>query len=217
MINSKSKVNGIYPSFAKQLGFPIKLIDVGVQKIDSIILDTYGMVVAAFSVVDKANRIRFFKKTFLVANVGLKVVFGILFLTLSNADIDFSVWELWWKTYITKKTFLTTKCIELVRKKKFAAAALDPKYEIYVIYVAFLSFTPLVASLRSTLLNIHSFQKPQIFGLIVKEAPIKVFDKYANFANVFSLDLVSKLLEYTEINNHAIKLVDSQQPPYRPI
>ena len=30
--------------------------DVGAQKIDSIMLDTYGMVVAAFSVTNKANR-----------------------------------------------------------------------------------------------------------------------------------------------------------------
>ena len=38
------------------------------QKIDGTTLDTDGMVVAAFSVTDKANRVRFFEKTFLVAN-----------------------------------------------------------------------------------------------------------------------------------------------------
>ena len=53
-------------------------------------LDTHGIVVAAFSVVDKANRVRFFEETFLVANVSPKVVFGMPFLTLSNADVDFS-------------------------------------------------------------------------------------------------------------------------------
>ena len=34
---------------------------------------------------------------------------------------------------------------------------------------------------------------------------------------MFFSDLASKFFEYTEINNHTIKLVDSQQPPYRPI
>ena len=47
------------------------------------------MVAATFSVVDKANRVRFVKEIFLVANVSLEVVFEIAFLTLSNTDVDF--------------------------------------------------------------------------------------------------------------------------------
>ena len=50
-----------------------------------------------------------------------------------------------------------------------------------------------------------------IAGLIDKEAPTKVFDKYVNFA--FSPNLVSKLSKRIGINNHAIELVNSQQPP----
>lgn len=38
--------------------------------------------------------------------------------------------------------------------------------------------------------------------------------KYADFANVFFPDLAAELLEHTEINNHAIKLIDSKQSPY---
>ena len=52
------------------------------------------MVVAAFSMTNKANWVKFFEKTFLVANVNLKVVFEILFLTLSNVDVDFLDWKL---------------------------------------------------------------------------------------------------------------------------
>ena len=102
LINSESKVNVIHPSFAKQLGLPIRPTDLGAQKIDDTTLDTHGMVVAAFSIVDKANRVRFFKETFLVANVSPDVVFEMHFLTLSGADVDFSGWELRWKTYTTK-------------------------------------------------------------------------------------------------------------------
>ena len=40
--------------------------------------------------VDKANQIRFFEKTFLVANASPEVVFGMFFLTLSGAEVDFS-------------------------------------------------------------------------------------------------------------------------------
>ena len=94
LINSQSKVNSIHPNFTKQLGFPNRPTNVGAQKIDGNTLDTYRMVVATFSVTDKANQVRFFEKTFLVANISLEVVLGILFLTLNSADVDFLDWEL---------------------------------------------------------------------------------------------------------------------------
>ena len=90
MIDLGSKVNAIHPSFAKQVGLSIRPTDIGAQNIDGTTLDIYGMVVAAFSVMDKANRVRFFEKTFLMANVSPEIVLGMLFLTLSNVDIDFS-------------------------------------------------------------------------------------------------------------------------------
>ena len=89
LINSGSEVNAIHLSFAKQLGLPIKPTDVGAQKIDGTMLNTHGMVVAAFLVVNKANRIRFFEETFLVANVSLEIVLRMLFLILSSVDVDF--------------------------------------------------------------------------------------------------------------------------------
>ena len=65
--------------------------------------------------------------------------------------------------------------------------------------------------------NIHLSHRSQISDLITKEALIKVFDKYVNFTDIFTLDMASEFFEHTEINNYAIKLVDNQQPPYRPI
>ena len=97
-------------------------------------------------------------------------------------------------------------------KKEFAAAALDPEHETYVVHVASLSSTPLVASL-----DVHPSRRPQISGLIAEEAPTKVPAEYSDFADVFSPDLASKLPEHTGINNYAIELVEGQQPPYGPI
>ena len=98
-------------------------------------------------------------------------------------------------------------------KKGVAAAALDPEQETYVVHFMSLSSTPLVVSL-----DVHPFRKPQISDLIAKEAPTKVPAKYSDFADVFSSDLMSKLSEYTGINDHAIELVDGcQQPTYGPI
>ena len=211
LVDMGSEVNVMHPFFAKQLGLSIRQIDVGAQKIDGTTLDTYGMVVAAFSMMNKANWVRFFEETFLMTNISLELVFGMSFLTLSSADIDFSGWELRWRTYITKEALPTIKCIELMGKKEFVAVALDPEYEIYIVYVASLSSTSLIV------LDVYLSQRLQISGLIAEEAPMKVPIKYSDFADVFSPDLASELSKHTGINDHAIKLVDGQQPPYRSI
>ena len=55
LLDLSSEVNTIHPTFAKELGFFIKLIDIRVQKIDGTMLDTYRIVVAAFLMTDKLN------------------------------------------------------------------------------------------------------------------------------------------------------------------
>ena len=52
------------------------------------------MVVSTFSVSDKDDMERFFKKNFLLAEVKPKIVLKIPFLTMSNADIDFQAQNL---------------------------------------------------------------------------------------------------------------------------
>ncbi len=52
------------------------------------------MVVSTFSVLDKDGKERFFKESFLLANVRLDIVLGMPFLTMSNADIDFQARDL---------------------------------------------------------------------------------------------------------------------------
>ena len=66
-------------------------------------------------------------------------------------------------------------------------------------------------------LDVYLFRRPQITGSIAKEVFTKVFAKYLDYTDIFSLDLASELLEHIGINDHAIKLVDGQQPPYKPI
>ena len=89
-----SKVNAIYLTFARELDLSIRPTDVGAQKIDGTTLDNFEMVVTPFLVTYKPNWVRFYEETFLVANVSPKEVFGMLFLNLSGADVDFSGWEL---------------------------------------------------------------------------------------------------------------------------
>ena len=63
-----------------------------------------------------------------MANVNLEIVLGIPFLSLSGANVDFFGRELRWKTYTTEEAFSTTRRVELVGKKEFAAAVLDPEH-----------------------------------------------------------------------------------------
>ena len=58
-------------------------------------LNIYGMVVTAFLMINKTNQVKFFKETFLVANVSSEIVFKMSFLILNGADIDILDWELW--------------------------------------------------------------------------------------------------------------------------
>ena len=69
-----NKVNTVQPTFIKKLSFLIRPSYVGAQKIDGTILNNYGMVLAAFSVINKANQGIFFEETFLMANVSLEIV-----------------------------------------------------------------------------------------------------------------------------------------------
>ena len=204
LLDSGSEVNAIYLAFAKKLGLTIRSTDVGVQKIDGTMLETYGMVVAAFSIEEKAIQVRFFEETFLVANVSPKVVLGIFILTLSGADVDFLKRELRWRTYSNEEALPTTRCVKIVGKKEFAAAALDPEHETYIFHVGSVSSD----TLPSSSLDVHPSYRPQISGLIAEEAITKVPAEYSDFADVFSSDLASKLPEHTGINNHAIELVD---------
>ena len=147
LIDSKSEVNTIHPIFVRELSLSIRLTEVRIQKINGTMLDTNEIVVIAFLVTNKAYQVRFFKETILVANISLKVVFGILFLILSGANIDFLDRELWWKTYTIKKAILTTRHIELVGKKEFIAAVLDPEHETFIVYVTSFYSTPLNANI----------------------------------------------------------------------
>ena len=94
LLDLGSEVNAIHPNFAKKLGFVMQTTNIGAQKIDGTTFETFKIVVTAFLVTDQANRIGFFEEIFFVINISLDVVLGMLFFTLSNANIDFLKREL---------------------------------------------------------------------------------------------------------------------------
>ena len=136
LLNSGSKVNAMSLAYAKRLGFKTWKTSVGVQKIDGSALEIFEMVIADFQVEDKGGRLRFFQETFLVADTKFKVILGIRFLKLSNADMSFSEKTLMWKLYTTNKALSTTKRVQLIDPKEFVIAALDADSETFVVHVA---------------------------------------------------------------------------------
>ncbi len=167
------------------------------------------MIVSTFSVSDKDSKERFFEKNFLLADIKWDIVLGMSFLTMSNADIDFQAQDLQWRSYIIEDVLPTIRQVELIGKKEFAAAALDPEHEAFVVHVSTLSV--------DSGDKVHPLKKAQIPYLKVDKASSKVSSKYADFVDVFSPKLALELPEHTGINNHAIKLVNDWQPLYGPI
>ena len=59
--------------------------------------------------------------------------------------------------------------------------------------------------------GVHPSRRPQRTSLIAEETPTKVPVEYADFADVFSPDLASKLPEHAGVDDHVIELVDANK------
>ena len=207
LIDSGSAVNVMHPAYATKLGLRARKIDVNAQKIDGSHLDIFRMVIADFSVKNKLGRVRFFQETFLLAHIGLEVVLGMPFLTLSKADVRFVERGLVWRTYTAAEALSTTKRVKIIDKREFAVAALNADNETFVVHIAALA--------ESTTMPIYSSRQAQVAMLTSEETGIHV--EYCDFSNVLSSDSAAELSEYTGINDHPINLLDDKQPPYGPI
>ncbi len=102
----------------------------------------------------------------------------------------------------------TTNQVELIDKRELVKFVLDENSETFIIYVS---------ALKATENSIHPFWAAQIATLQWDKAPTEISAKYSDYADVFSSDLVMKLPENTGMNEHAIKLIDDKQSPYKPI
>ena len=116
--------------------------NVEVQKIDGTMLETYGMLFAIFLVTDKS--------------------LGCFSSPLSDVNVDFLDRELRSRIYTTQEALPTTRRVEIVGKKEFAAIALDPEYETYVVQVGPVSSD---VSLSSSPLDVHPTCRTQSLQL----------------------------------------------------
>ena len=86
LINFGSEMNDMISAYAAVLGFEICSISIRAQKIDWSSLKIFGMVIASFQLKNKLGRDWFFWETFPLANINMKVILVMLFLTFGNAD-----------------------------------------------------------------------------------------------------------------------------------
>lgn len=94
LLDSESKINAMSQTFAYKLDLKIWKTNVGALKIDDTTLETYGIVVSTFFILDKDSRERFCEESFLLPNVKSDVVLRILFLAMNNIDVDFQARDL---------------------------------------------------------------------------------------------------------------------------
>lgn len=102
--------------------------------------------------------------------------------------------------------------MEFINKREFMITVLNETTKRFVVYITILLATPL-----ALIMQVDPFWQVQVGLLLVDKAPIKVFSKYFNYADVFLFNFAMELLENTGINKYAIKLIDRKQPLYGPI
>lgn len=149
---------------------------------------------------DKKERSRFFEEILPLADITIDIAINISFFTLSNVEIDFMGYYIYWKIYIFVEIFPTTRRVELIEKKRFTAAAFDLEDDVFIVYMAFICQN----------LDIHLLYRAQMALLKANEAVTCVSPKYADFANIVSKDLAAKQPEYSKINGHSINLIKRQ-------
>ncbi len=182
-----------------KLGFTAWKTSVRAQKIDGLLLETYSMVSASFSLQNSLGRVWFFEETFLLADTSIKVVLGMLFLSFSNANVKFAkLGKLTWRSYTIAEALLTINWVELIGKKEFAKTVLNNNSETFMVYIVVLETKTLI----------YPSQATQIAALKWDKALTEIPSKYSDYIDIFSSDLTMELLKNTGMNEHAIELID---------
>lgn len=99
------------------------------------LLKTYKLIIAGFSIVDKFIRNRFFEESFLLAEINMEMILGIFFFFFSNVNIYFSTKEFIWGVYTITETMPIFKRIELNDKHNFVKIVLNENFKTFVIHV----------------------------------------------------------------------------------
>lgn len=118
---------------------------------------------------------------FLLADVNMKVVFGIRFMAINNADNQFTKKKLIWKTYMIKKVFTITCQVEFINKNKFVEIELDENVKVLMTQINSLAAKMIIYPAGKTLVSLLLVEK------------VSVLAKKTDCANVISKESVEVL------------------------
>lgn len=142
----------------------------------------------------------------MLANISIKAILGILFFSLSNANIQFNGKKLIQRLYTIAEALSTTRKIEIINKKDFAKIALDNHFETFLVHIA---------ALKALKMTIHLLQAALIIFLQPNKALTEIFSKYLDDDNVFLANFAIELPKHNNMNNHIIKLVKNKHLFYK--
>ena len=86
---------------------------------------------------------------------------------------------------------MTIRQVELIRKKEIVAVTLDPKDKVFVVYIA--------SIIRDS--GIYLSCKASIAFLKLDKTFTPIPSKYADFADLFSKDIVTEFPKYNNIKS----------------
>lgn len=131
-------------AFAVKLGFLLQSINIGMQKINGSISKMYSMIIVAFLIQDQLDRIWFFEETFWLADISIKIVLKMFFLTFTNKSILDNAKSFTWRFYNLAKVLPIAKQVGLIDKHKFAKIVFHKNLKRFVGYIAALKAFKLV-------------------------------------------------------------------------
>lgn len=79
LINSNNKVNTITLAYTIKLDFIIQKTSFKAQKINGSLLEIFNIVLACFLLQDNLEKVCFFEKTFLLADINIEIVLELWF------------------------------------------------------------------------------------------------------------------------------------------
>lgn len=154
LIDSESEFNAIISAQVAKINLVVRFTNVNALKIDDSPLKTYRIVSIRFSIQDKKGEDQFFEEILLLANTSIEVVLGMLFLSLSNANINFETKDLIWREYLGNETLSTTSQVWLIDKHKFADAIINKNLGIFVLHVTIMKAEIPIHPLRASQLAV---------------------------------------------------------------
>lgn len=81
--------------------------------------------------------VQFFETTYLLANISMKVILEMFFLSFDNIDVKFTkLKKLTCRFYTAIKALFTTSQIKFMNKKNFAKVVLNTNLKTFVIHVS---------------------------------------------------------------------------------